>query len=93
MVTHPEVQRIAQEEIDRVVGNNRLPDFNDRRSLPYIEALYHEVMRYSPPLPLGVPHGITEDDVYEGYFLPKGNYPYYDLQKAAKEDYLQGLRL
>jgi len=73
MATHPEVQRIAQEEIDCVVGNDRLPDFGDRSSLPYIEAVYHELLRYAPPLPLGIRRALVEDDVYEGYFLPKGN--------------------
>jgi len=72
MATHPEVQRIAQEEIDRVVGNDRLPEFSDRPNLPYIEAIYHELLRHSPPLPLCIPHALAEDDVYEGYFLPKG---------------------
>ena len=73
MVTHPEVRRKAQEEIDRVIGNAHLPAFNDRPSLPYVEAVYHELMRHSPPLPLGVPHSLMEDDVYEGHFLPKGS--------------------
>ena len=76
MATHLEVQRIAQKEIDRVVGNDRLPDFADRASLPYVEAVYHEVLRHSPPLPLGIAHSLMEDDVYEGYFLPKGNSPF-----------------
>ena len=75
MATHLEVQRTAQKEIDRVVGNDRLPDFSDRASLPYIEAVYHEVLRHSPPLPLGIAHSLMEDDVYEGYFLPRGNSP------------------
>ncbi|KAF9531183.1 cytochrome P450 [Crepidotus variabilis] len=72
IVLHPGVQRRAQEEIDRVVGKDRLPDFNDRPSLPYIEAIYRELMRHSPPLPTGVPHALMEDDTYNGYFLPKG---------------------
>ena len=78
MVSHPEVQRAAQEEIDRVIGNNRLPNFDDRPNLPYIEAVYHELMRHSPPLPLGAPHALTEDDVYDGYFLPKSIHLYSD---------------
>jgi cytochrome P450 len=75
MATHPDVQRTAQQEIDRVVGNDRLPDFADRVSLPYIEAVYHELLRHSPPLPLGIPHALMEDDVYEGHFLPRRDFP------------------
>ena len=53
MMLHPEVQRKAQEEIDRVVGNNTLPDFEDRPSLPYIEAIMKEVLRWFTTGPLG----------------------------------------
>ena len=72
MALHPEIQKKAQEEIDRVVGNQRLPDFHDRESMPYTDAIYREVMRIRPVFPLGLPHGSTEDDVYNGYFIPKG---------------------
>ncbi|KAJ3503006.1 hypothetical protein NLJ89_g8629 [Agrocybe chaxingu] len=72
MAKNPHVQKKAQAEIDRVVGANRLPDFTDRPSLPYIEAIYREVMRSAPPLPLGLMHTLAEDDVCEGYFLPAG---------------------
>jgi cytochrome P450 len=40
--------------------------------LPYIEAIYREVFRYEPPLGIGIPHSLVEDDVVGGYFLPKG---------------------
>ena len=69
---NPCVQRKAQEEIDRVIGNGRLPDVNDRPDLPYIEAIYRELLRYEPPLGIGIPHALVEDDVIDGYFLPKG---------------------
>lgn len=72
MVCNPEVQKKAQAEIDRVVGPHRLPNFDDRPSLPYAEALYREVMRWRPVVPLSVPHAATEDDAYKGYFIPKG---------------------
>lgn len=53
MVLHPRVQIKAQEEIDRVVGPSRLPRFEDRSSLPYVEAIYREVLRWNPSGPLG----------------------------------------
>ncbi|KAJ7244877.1 cytochrome P450 [Mycena rebaudengoi] len=59
-------------EIDSVIGTHRLPEFDDRSSLPYVEAVYREVMRWKPVTPV-VPHATTEDDVYEGYFMPKGS--------------------
>ncbi|PPR05069.1 hypothetical protein CVT24_010256 [Panaeolus cyanescens] len=72
LVTHPHVQLFAQAEIDRVFGTPRLPTFDDRGSLPYVEAIYREVMRLYPPLPLALPHKTVEDDWYKGYFIPKG---------------------
>ncbi|KAF7346407.1 O-methylsterigmatocystin oxidoreductase [Mycena sanguinolenta] len=72
MAIHPEVQKKAQIEIDTVIGTHRLPDFEDRPSLPYIEAVYREVMRWKPVVPLGLAHANTTDDIYNGYFIPKG---------------------
>lgn len=74
MAVSPEIQRRAQAELDRVLGISRLPDFDDRPSLPYIEAIYRELLRFAPPTPLAVPHALTEDDIYKGYFIPKGRY-------------------
>ncbi|KAJ7147105.1 cytochrome P450 [Mycena crocata] len=72
MALNPEVERKAQCEIDSVVRLGRLPVFEDRRHLPYVEAICREVLRWRPVVPLGVPHATSEDDIYEGYFIPKG---------------------
>ncbi len=53
MTLYPEVQRKAQEEIDRVVGNERLPTLDDRENLPYVDALVKELFRCKPVTPLG----------------------------------------
>ena len=53
MVLYPEVQRRAQEEIDSVLGHGHLPGFGDEDSLPYVKAVIHELLRWSPPGPLG----------------------------------------
>ncbi|KAL0947285.1 hypothetical protein HGRIS_013405 [Hohenbuehelia grisea] len=72
MLLHPEVQKRAQEELDRVVGHDRLPEFSDYDSLPYLECVLREVLRWYPVAPLGVPHRAMQDDVYKGMFIPKG---------------------
>jgi len=69
----PQVQRRAQAELDVVVGRDRLPTFDDRPRLPYIEALCKELMRWQMVAPIGVPHLSSRDDVYRGYFIPKGS--------------------
>jgi cytochrome P450 len=53
MVLYPDVQRKAQEEIDRVIGNDRLPTFADRELLPYVDALAKEAMRWHVVGPIG----------------------------------------
>ncbi|KAJ6548518.1 cytochrome P450 [Mycena capillaripes] len=68
---YPEVQSKAQAEIDAVVGQNRLPTFEDRQSLPYIEAIYKELLRWHTTAPLAIPHRAMADDVYRNYFIPK----------------------
>lgn len=60
MNLHPEVQAKAHEEIDRVVGRDRLPNFEDRENLPYINAIVKEVLRWHPVSPLGLPHRLTQ---------------------------------
>ena len=55
MALYPEVQKKAQAEIDAVVGPNRLPEFHDRPSLPYINAIVKELSRWNLVLPLGKP--------------------------------------
>ncbi|KAF7374551.1 O-methylsterigmatocystin oxidoreductase [Mycena sanguinolenta] len=72
MALYPDIQKKAQTEIDTVIGTDRLPKFEDRPSLPFVEALYREVMRWKPVTPLGLARASTADDVYNGYFIPKG---------------------
>lgn len=71
MMIYPEVQRKAQEEIDRVVGNKRFPRVADRPNLPYMNALISEVLRWHPVSPLGLPHSPSQDQIFEGYRIPK----------------------
>ncbi|KAF9451148.1 cytochrome P450 [Macrolepiota fuliginosa MF-IS2] len=71
MFNYPDVQRKAQEEVDSVVGPDRLPDFSDRPRLPYLSAIIKEVLRWNPIVPMSLPHMTTEEDVYEGYYIPK----------------------
>lgn len=73
LVTHPEALRAAHEELDRVVGPDRTPTFEDEPRLPYIRALVKEVLRWRPVAVLGgTPHASTEDDYYEGHYIPAG---------------------
>ncbi|KAI0302454.1 cytochrome P450 [Multifurca ochricompacta] len=72
VLLRPDLQKKAQEELDAVTGRERLPTFDDRQRLPLIDAMCKEVTRWMPVTPLGLPHASTEDNVYEGFFIPKG---------------------
>jgi len=72
MTVFPEVQKKAQEELDRVIGSDRLPVSADRPNLPYIEAVMKETHRWHLVLPMGLPHSSVEEDVCRGYRIPKG---------------------
>ncbi|CVK99546.1 related to cytochrome p450 [Fusarium mangiferae] len=71
MVLHPEIQDKAQQELDTVIGFDRLPDFSDRPALVYIEHIVQEIYRWSPLAPLGIPHKSLHDDIYKGMLIPK----------------------
>lgn len=73
LLLHPDIQAKAQAEIDAVIGPNRLPDFEDKPKLPYLNAMLKETLRWEPVTPMGMPHMSTEDDIYQGYFIPKGS--------------------
>lgn len=66
MVLNPSVQRKAMDEIDSVIGRDRLPTFDDWDSLPYLDAVFKEVLRWNAPLPIGIPHRLMQSDVYKG---------------------------
>ncbi|KAL4267769.1 cytochrome P450 family protein [Pleurotus pulmonarius] len=72
MTRHTDEQIQAQIELDNVLGFGHLPTLSDRNRLPYVEALFTEVMRMYTLGPTGIPHAVTEDDIHDGYFIPKG---------------------
>ncbi|KAL4246690.1 cytochrome P450 family protein [Abortiporus biennis] len=72
LVRHPRVFQKLKDEVDRVVGNDRLPDFTDRPHMPYHEAALTELFRYHSAVTMGMPHFNTKEDTYEGYNIPAG---------------------
>ena len=72
MALFSEVQQKAQAEIDAVVGMERLPEYSDRPSLPYMSALVKELLRWHVATPIGVPHRVVADDEYNGFLIPAG---------------------
>ncbi|KAF2260299.1 cytochrome P450 [Lojkania enalia] len=73
MTLYPEWQTKLQEEVDRVCGE-RMPELSDSPNMPVLRAVVMELLRWRPITPSSIPHESTEDDIYDGYFIPKGTY-------------------
>ncbi|KAG1907516.1 cytochrome P450 [Suillus fuscotomentosus] len=73
MTLFPDVQKKAQAEIDAVIGPDRLPSFADQDYLPYIGALVKETLRWHSVIPTGFAHCVSQDDIHDGYYIPKGS--------------------
>ncbi|XP_041970287.1 probable cytochrome P450 304a1 [Aricia agestis] len=71
MLLQPEIQDKIHEELDRVVGRDRLPNLDDRQRLPYTEACLREIMRYETLVPLGILHRAMVDTKLGGYDIPE----------------------
>lgn len=72
LINHPDVQENVQAEIDRVIGQSRLPSMADRSSMPYTDAVIHEIQRMGNIVPLNAPRMAARDTTLGGYFIPKG---------------------
>ncbi|KAK3312719.1 cytochrome P450 [Apodospora peruviana] len=72
MTLYPDVLKKAQEEVDRVCGGaGRLPTWDDEKDMPYVRAMIKETLRWRPVNKFGMYHSSTEDDWYDGHFIPK----------------------
>jgi hypothetical protein len=72
LIHYPQWQERIQAEVDTVVGESRMPTFDDVPNLPTVRAAVKESMRWRPVTAGGLPHRLTKDDVYDGFFLPEG---------------------
>ncbi|KAL3450431.1 cytochrome P450 [Aspergillus insuetus] len=80
----------AREELDRVVGRDKLPGPEDRPHLPYISAIVEEIFRWRPVGPEGVPHLNKEETVYNGYTIPAGSVVVPNVWTISREEAVFG---
>lgn len=67
-----EWQQKVHEEMDRVLGRGHLPTREEIHRLPIFNAVWKEAFRWNPPVPIGLPHFSVKENVWNGYYLPKG---------------------
>ncbi|XP_070779251.1 cytochrome P450 2K1-like [Enoplosus armatus] len=71
MAKYPDIQYQVQEELSRVIGSRQVR-VEDRKNLPYTDAVIHESQRLANIVPMAVPHKISRDVTFQGYFIKEG---------------------
>ncbi|KAM3920799.1 cytochrome P450 2F2-like [Leptodactylus fuscus] len=71
MMEYPEIQKKVQAEIDQVLGSEKWPSLEHRVSMPYTDAVIHEVQRYASIVANSLPHATLRDIKFKGYTIPK----------------------
>ncbi|KAH8646820.1 putative cytochrome P450 oxidoreductase [Xylariales sp. PMI_506] len=91
-ILHPEVQERARKELEEVMGVDengdllRMPTFEDRPQLRYLEYIIQETTRWAPLSPLGVPHASIKEEVYKGYRIPAGSVVYANAWAMSRDE-------
>ncbi|KAG8011479.1 Cytochrome P450 2K1 [Nibea albiflora] len=75
MAKYPNIQDQVQEEVDRVIGSRQV-QVEDRKNLPFTDAVIHETQRLANIVPMAVPHRTSQDVTFKGYFIKKGTTVY-----------------
>uniref|UniRef100_A0A8C5GPK5 Cytochrome P450 2K1-like n=1 Tax=Gouania willdenowi TaxID=441366 RepID=A0A8C5GPK5_GOUWI len=71
MAKYPHIQDQVQEELMMVVGSRQVK-VEDRKNLPYTNAVIHEILRTANVLPVALPHKTSKDVTFQGHFIKKG---------------------
>ncbi|KAM4697111.1 cytochrome P450 2G1-like [Rhinophrynus dorsalis] len=85
LLKHPDVEERVHKEIDQVIGMSRAPCIEDRSHMPYIEAVIHEIQRFTDIIPMGLPHKVTRDTHFRDYVIPKGTTVYPMLGSVLRD--------
>ncbi|XP_056143538.1 cytochrome P450 2K1-like [Lampris incognitus] len=84
MAKYPHIQDQVQEELSRAIGSRQV-GVEDRKNLPFTDAVIHETQRLANVLPIAIPHITSQDVTFQGYFIKKGT-PVYPLLMSVLND-------
>nr|ABC59086.1 cytochrome P450 monooxygenase CYP98A37 [Medicago truncatula] len=85
LIKNPRVQQKAQEELDKVIGFERVMTETDFSSLPYLQCVAKEALRLHPPTPLMLPHRANTNVKIGGYDIPKGSNVHVNVWAVARD--------
>ncbi|KAM3597560.1 uncharacterized protein V6R79_006150 [Siganus canaliculatus] len=85
MAKYPEIQDQVQEELSRVVGNREIR-VEDRKNLPFTDAVIHETQRMANIVPMSLPHKTSRDVTFQGYFIKEGTMVFPLLTSVLYDD-------
>uniref|UniRef100_A0A8C6WPR8 Uncharacterized protein n=1 Tax=Neogobius melanostomus TaxID=47308 RepID=A0A8C6WPR8_9GOBI len=71
MAKYPHLQDQVREEISRVIGSRQVL-IEDRKDLPFTDAVIHETQRIANIVPMAIPHRTSQDITFQGHFIKKG---------------------
>nr|QQL94708.1 cytochrome P450 2g1 [Lateolabrax maculatus] len=86
LIKYPNIQEKMQQEIDNVIGQDRCPSMEHRKSLPFTDAVIHEVQRFLDIVPFSLPHYALQDISFRGYTIPKDTVIIPLLHSVLKEE-------
>ncbi|XP_041661305.1 cytochrome P450 2K1-like [Cheilinus undulatus] len=75
MARYPEIQDQVQEELGKVIGSQQV-QLEDRKNLPFTNAVIHETQRVANIAPIAIPHKTLQDVTFQGHFIKKGTTVY-----------------
>ncbi|XP_072014875.1 cytochrome P450 2J4-like [Amphiura filiformis] len=85
MLKYPDVQKRVQEEIDSVVGRDRLPKLSDKPNLPYTVAVIHEIQRFASILFMVSPRYNRSQVEFRGFTIPKGTHVISNVYSVTRD--------
>ncbi|KAM3828796.1 cytochrome P450 2J6-like [Vipera latastei] len=86
LVAFPDIQEKCQKEIDSFLPRNTSLKYEDRGRLPYVNAVIHEIQRYSNILPLGLAHAPLQNVQLWGYKIPKDTALFINLHSVHRDE-------
>ncbi|XP_030072792.1 cytochrome P450 2J5 [Microcaecilia unicolor] len=82
MVDYPDVQVKVQKELDAVLEPSEIIRYEDRKRLPYTNAVIHELQRFASIVQVGVTRMSIKDTKFKGFFIPKGTPLFANIDSA-----------